>query len=105
MRFMQDWGYLLDRTYNCTHISAHMFAPDRSSPKSRRIGFIPGLAPCIKHRNTMYVYPSEDPANAEKVIRGLYTFLHLQENAQNTAQLNIKRGKTMRAYVYCTYIL
>ena len=39
-----------------------------------------------------------DPADIERVFRGLHAFLHLQENAQNTTQLNSKRSKTMRAY-------
>ena len=47
--------------------------------------------------------PSEDPADIERVFRGLYAFFHLQENAQDTAQLNSKRSKTMGAYVYCIY--
>ena len=47
--------------------------------------------------------PSEDPADIERVFRGLYAFFLLQENAQYTAQLNSKRSKTMGAYVYCIY--
>ena len=46
--------------------------------------------------------PSKDPADIERVFRNLYyAFLHLQENAQNTVQLNSKRNKTMRAYKHC----
>ena len=61
----------------------------------------------VLHRKTyctsiMYD-PSEDPAYVERVFHGLYAFLHLQENAQNTAQLNSKRSKTMRPYVHCIY--
>ena len=39
--------------------------------------------------------PSEDPADIGRVFRVLCVFLHLQENAQNTAQLNSERSKTM----------
>ena len=47
--------------------------------------------------------PSEDPDNIERVFRGLYAFLHLQENTQNTVQLNSKHNKTMQAYNHCIY--
>ena len=46
--------------------------------------------------------PSKDPADIERVFGNLYyAFLHLQENARNTVQLNSKRNKTMRAYKHC----
>ena len=31
--FYTGWGYLRQRTCNCSHIKAHLFAPARSSPK------------------------------------------------------------------------
>ena len=34
--------------------------------------------------------PLKDPADIERVSRGLYVFLHLQEIAQNIAQRNSK---------------
>ena len=37
--------------------------------------------------------PSEDPADIERVFRILYTFLNLQENAQNTAQSDCAKAK------------
>ena len=51
----------------------------------------------LKHivRVPIMLDPSEDPADIGRVFRGLYTFLHLQENSQNTAQLNSKRSKIM----------
>ena len=38
MRFTKDEGYLHERTCNCTHIEAHLFAPARSSPNRRLTG-------------------------------------------------------------------
>ena len=47
--------------------------------------------------------PPKSPADIERLFRGLYAFLYLQENAQNIAQLNSKRNKAMRAYKHCIY--
>ena len=61
MRFTQDGGYLLHRTYNGTHISAHVFASARSSPKRRFTGYIPRWAPCLKDCKTNCARTMYDP--------------------------------------------
>ena len=76
-----------------------MFAPP-SKNTFRRPWFVQALAGDV-YTSIMYD-PSKNPADIERVFSNVYyAFFHLQENAQNTVQLNSNRNKTMRIYKHC----
>ena len=54
-------------------------------------------------RMSCMLIPNEYPAVIETVFRCLCAFLQLQENVQNTTQLNWKSSKTLRTCVYRIY--
>ena len=68
--------------------------------------FYPATGTIVKHIvrvSCRYVPPKIRLISKECSVVCTYAFLYLQENPQDAAQLNSKRSKTMRAYVYCIY--